>query len=52
MSFGKIEFNKIFGVFPALERDERLELVEQLEQNAQANIDFIMMMVYPHLWHH
>ena len=45
MSFGKIGFNKIFGAFPTLERDERLELVQQLEQGAQANIDFIMMMV-------
>ena len=45
MSFGKVGFNKIFGAFPTLERDERLELVEQLEQGSQANIDFIMMMV-------
>jgi len=45
MSFGKIGFNKIFGAFPTLERDERLELVQQLELGAQANIDFIMMMV-------
>ena len=45
MSFRRIGFNKIFGVFPTLERDERLDLVQQLEQNAQANIDFIMMMV-------
>jgi uncharacterized hydrophobic protein (TIGR00271 family) len=45
MPFGKIGFNKIAGVFPTLERDERLDLVEQLEQSAQANIDFIMMMV-------
>ena len=45
MSFSKIGFNKILGVFPALERDERLDLVQQLEQGAQANIDFIMMMV-------
>jgi uncharacterized hydrophobic protein (TIGR00271 family) len=45
MSFGKIGFNKILGVFPTLERDERLNLVQQLEQGAQANIDFVMMMV-------
>jgi len=45
MSFSKIGFNKILGVFPALERDERLDLVQQLEQGAQGNIDFIMMMV-------
>ena len=45
MSFGKIELSKIRRVFPALERDERLNLIQQLEQNAQANIDFIMMMV-------
>ncbi|MGD9055029.1 MAG: DUF389 domain-containing protein [Desulfobacterales bacterium] len=45
MSFNKIGFNKILGAFPTLERDERLELVQQLEENAQANIDFIMMMV-------
>jgi len=32
-------------VFPALERDERIDLVHQLEQGAQANLDFIMMMV-------
>src|SRR5210317_646702 len=45
MSFSKIGFNKILGVFPTLERDERLDLVQQLEQGAQGNIDFIMMMV-------
>ena len=45
MSFGKIGFNKILGVFPTLERDERLNLIQQLEQSAQANIDFVMMMV-------
>ncbi|MGD8273843.1 MAG: DUF389 domain-containing protein [Desulfobacterales bacterium] len=45
MSFNKIGFNKILGAFPTLERDERLDLVQQLEQGAQANIDFIMMMV-------
>jgi len=45
MSFNKIWFNKISGAFPNLKRDERLDLVQQLEQNAQANIDFIMMMV-------
>ena len=41
MSFGKIELNKLRGVFPFLERDERLALLQKLEQNAQANIDFI-----------
>jgi hypothetical protein len=41
MFFGKIELRKIRGVFPALERDERLDLIQQLQQNAQANIDFI-----------
>ena len=45
MSLGRIRFNKIFGVFPNLARDERLELVQQPEQNAQANIDFIMMII-------
>ncbi len=35
MSFGKIGFNKILGVFPTLERNERLDLVQQLEQSAQ-----------------
>ncbi len=45
MALGKIGFNKILGSFPSLERDERLDLVQQLEQNAKANIDFIMMMV-------
>lgn len=45
MSFGKTGLDKIFGVFPHLEREERLALVQQLEQGAQANIDFIMMMV-------
>jgi uncharacterized hydrophobic protein (TIGR00271 family) len=45
MFFGKISFNKIFGYFPTLERDDRLDLVQQLEQNAQPSIDFIMMMV-------
>ena len=45
MTSNKIWFNKIFGAFPTLERDERLNLVQQLEQSAQANIDFIMMMV-------
>ena len=45
MSIGKISFNKFLGVFPTLERDERLDLVQQLEQSAQGNIDFIMMMV-------
>ena len=45
MSIGKISFNKIIGGFPTLERADRLDLVQQLEQSAQANIDFIMMMV-------
>jgi len=45
MSSRKIGLNKILGAFPTLERDERLDLVQQLEQSAQANIDFIMMMV-------
>jgi len=45
MSFGRIRFNNIFGVFPTLEREERLDLVQQLELSAQPNIDFIMMMV-------
>ncbi len=30
MAFNKIGFNKILGVFPALERDDRLNLVQQL----------------------
>lgn len=46
MSFGKIWFDKFLGIFPTLDRDERLDLVKQLEQNAQANIDFTMMMVF------
>jgi uncharacterized hydrophobic protein (TIGR00271 family) len=45
MPSSKTGFNKILGAFPTLERDERLDLVRQLEENAQANIDFIMMMV-------
>lgn len=45
MSFGKIELNKFRGIFPFLERDERLALIQKLEQNSQANIDFIIMMV-------
>lgn len=45
MGFGKIRFNRIFGGFPTLGRDERLDLVQQLEENTQSNIDFIMMMV-------
>ncbi len=45
MSFGKIELNKLRDIFPFLERDERLALIQKLEQNAQANIDFIIMMV-------
>ncbi len=44
MSIGKIWFKKIKGAFPTLERDERLDLVQQLEAGAQGNIDFIMMM--------
>lgn len=46
MSLGKLGFNKIGDVFPSLNRDERLNLVQQLEQNAQPNIDFIVMMVF------
>ena len=46
MSVSKIGLKKFMGVFPTLERDERLDLVHQLEQNAQVNIDFIMMMVF------
>ncbi len=45
MSIGKMSFNNILGAFPTLERNERLDLVHQLEESAQANIDFIMMMV-------
>ncbi len=45
MSPAKEGFTKVLGAFPCLERDERLDLVHQLEQNAQANIDFITMMV-------
>jgi hypothetical protein len=45
MFLNKIGFNNILAVFPTLERDERLDLVQQLEQSAQANIDFLMMMV-------
>lgn len=45
MSNGKVWFKNIMDVFPTLERDERLELVQQLEQGAQGNIDFIMMML-------
>ena len=45
MSFEKMGFNKIIRDFPTLERAERLDLVQQLQQSAQANIDFIMMMV-------
>jgi hypothetical protein len=45
MSSDKGVLNKILAAFPCLEHDERLDLVHQLEQNAQANIDFIMMMV-------
>ena len=36
MSLNKKGFNKILRVFPTLERDERLDLVQQLEQSAQA----------------
>ena len=46
MSVSKIGLKKFMGVFPTLERDERLDLVHQLEQNAQVNMDFIMMMVF------
>ena len=46
MSVSKIGLKKFMGVFPTLERDERLDLVHQLEQNAQLNMDFIMMMVF------
>ncbi len=42
----KMIFNKTIGAFPALERNERLDLVRQLEQSAQGNIDFIMMMIF------
>ena len=45
MALGKMGFNKILRSFPTLERDERLDLVQQLEQNAKPNVDFIMMMV-------
>jgi len=45
MPFGNIAFNNIFCGFKALEREERLELVGQFEKNAEANTDFIMMMV-------
>ena len=45
MSFSKLGFDKFVNFFPDLNRDERINLVQQLEQNAQANIDFIMMMV-------
>ena len=45
MSAGKIGFKRILEAFPTLERNERLDLVHQLEQGAQANIDFIMMMI-------
>jgi uncharacterized hydrophobic protein (TIGR00271 family) len=42
---GGIGFKKITSLFPNLTRDERLDLVQQLEKNSRANIDFIMMMV-------
>ena len=45
MDAGKISMKRPLEVFPKLDRDERLNLVQQLEQNAQLNIDFIMMMV-------
>lgn len=45
MSFGKKEFNKIRNAFPHLERDERIALIQKLEQDSQASIDFIIMMV-------
>ena len=46
MSVSRIGLKKFLGAFPILERNERLDLVYQLEQNAQVNIDFIMMMVF------
>ena len=45
MSAGKIGLNRFLEAFPTLERGERLDLVQQLEQTAQVNVDFIMMMV-------
>jgi uncharacterized hydrophobic protein (TIGR00271 family) len=45
MPFGRIELNKLRGDFPFLDRDERLALIQKLEQNSQASIDFIIMMV-------
>jgi len=38
-------FNEIFQFFPTLDRSERLHLIQQIEQNAHGDIDFIMMMV-------
>jgi len=35
MPFDKMRFPKILGVFPTLERDERFEFIQQLEQNAE-----------------
>ena len=46
MSVVKIGLKKFLGAFPTLERNERLDLVRQLEQNVQVNMDFIMMMVF------
>ena len=45
MPFVKLRLNKLLGAFPILDRDERLDLVQKLEQGSQCNIDFIMMMV-------
>lgn len=41
----KIGLKRFLEAFPTLEREERLDLVQQLEQTAQVNVDFIMMMV-------
>jgi len=35
MPFDKMRFHKILGVFPTLERDERLDFVQQLEQSSR-----------------
>ena len=45
MSIGKMGFNKFLEAFPTLDRNQRRELVRQLEQGSDANIDFLMMMV-------
>ena len=45
MSGGKRWYSRISEHFPNLDRDERLHLVHRLEQGAQANIDFIVMMI-------